>query len=692
MNHSQLEVMIYQIVDDTMLKKNRTDGTGWEWGWADLQRDWMDASPNRFAYRCLPLSIVNQTGWWIKNPVGFTATWRGVSLPGTIDFQFDGAPDTWSGWINNQFGGGIITWNTPFLFRTRPEGSRLLVCGPVNQFKTYAQPLTALIESDWMSMSFTMNWKVVLPNQPVRFDAGEPLFQAIPLVSNVCADLEAASVTYQRLTDDPEVYQAYQAWNEGRRNFHVQKAKGEVKPDDWQKDYFHGRDSLGQAPATVHMTKVKPPPVRFLPQAVSSQQSRSQPLAGSLAPSVVVDGPHGSAAAHPQASCPFGHQTQEHQTMPRQVAAQQAEARRAEPEMHDEIPVQTAATSVAMVQQHSALAAARVRVDDDWRRWIAENLMLEHAPNDVLAAMTAAGIDHDEAVREIQLAQQSPYLKGSDLLRNRLRKRNWLIATYRKLNRLHPGSSEIERRHKLSRQELLSDYYTANRPVIITGMMDDWPAMRKWNLDFFHERFGAREIEVQMGRNAGTNYEIEREKFISKIKFSQFIEMIRSSNGTNDFYLTANNNSSNKKALPELWDDIIQVPEYLDGSDRFGGFFWMGPAGTITPFHHDLTNNFMAQVIGRKRVKIAPSWDMPLMNNDYHVFSRIDGRVSGPNPRPATDDPQILECMLNAGEILFLPIGCLHFVEGMETSVTVSFTNFVFDNDFSSFYSTYHRV
>ena len=64
--------------------------------------------------------------------------------------------------------------------------------------------------------------------------------------------------------------------------------------------------------------------------------------------------------------------------------------------------------------------------------------MLEQTPEDLLAAMTAAGIDHDEAAREIQLAQQSPYLKGSELLRNRLRKRNWLIATYRKINRLHP--------------------------------------------------------------------------------------------------------------------------------------------------------------------------------------------------------------------------------------------------------------
>src|SRR5206468_2367912 len=110
----------------------------------------------------------------------------------------------------------------------------------------------------------------------------------------------------------------------------------------------------------------------------------------------------------------------------------------------------------------------------------------------------------------------------------------------------------------------------------------------------------------------------------------------------------------------------------LDGRDPLNGFFWLGPAGTITPFHHDLTNNFMAQVIGRKRVRIAPSWDMPLMANDYHVFSRVDGRETPPSPRPALDAPQILECILHPGEILFLPIGCLHFVEGLDISVTVS--------------------
>ena len=81
----------------------------------------------------------------------------------------------------------------------------------------------------------------------------------------------------------------------------------------------------------------------------------------------------------------------------------------------------------------------------------------------------------------------------------------------------------------------------------------------------------------------------------------------------------------------------MQIPEYLDGPSnqgqgRLNGFFWMGPAGTITPFHHDLTNNFMAQVIGRKRVKIAPSWDIPLMSNHFHCYSKRDGRLMPPTP------------------------------------------------------------
>ena len=202
-------------------------------------------------------------------------------------------------------------------------------------------------------------------------------------------------------------------------------------------------------------------------------------------------------------------------------------------------------------------------VDDEWRRWIAENLMIGQPPESILEAMESSGFDPDESAQEINLAIQSPYFKGSELLLNRLKKRDWLLAVYRKSNRLHPDSAEIEHRHRLSRDEFLREYYSTNRPVIITGMMDDWPAMRKWNLDYFAEKFGDREVEVQMGRTAGANYEIEQEKYMSRIRFGDFVEKVRTAGETNDFYLTAKNNSSNRKVLPELWDDIVQIPEYL---------------------------------------------------------------------------------------------------------------------------------
>ena len=166
-----------------------------------------------------PDRLVGHEPGWIDRYLAVRRT-QAPSTSNSTALETSGAA-----WINDQFGGGIITWNTPFLFRTRPEGSRLLVGGPVNRFKPYAQPLTALIESDWMTMSFTMNWKILLSNQPVRFEPGEPLFQVIPLISNVCSDLEAASVTYQRLAEAPEVYQAYQAWNEGRQ-FSCPKGQG----------------------------------------------------------------------------------------------------------------------------------------------------------------------------------------------------------------------------------------------------------------------------------------------------------------------------------------------------------------------------------------------------------------------------------------------------------------------------------
>jgi hypothetical protein len=329
-------------------------------------------------------------------------------------------------------------------------------------------------------------------------------------------------------------------------------------------------------------------------------------------------------------------------------------------------------------------ARPAVHGDTEGRRWIAENLLLGGSPQSICEQMLGAGIAREEAVQEVQQAMASPYLAGAQRLRNRLAKHDWVLETQRRMNRLR--GADVPRRHRLSREEFLDAHYTAGRPVIITGMMDDWPAMTKWGLDYFKERCGDREVEVQFGRDADAYYELRKTVHRKTMPFGQYVDMVREAEHSNDFYMTAYNEGTNRVALAELWQDVVQIPRYLDGRDATQGFLWFGPPGTITPFHHDLTNNLMAQVLGRKRILLMPACEIAHVYNHEHCFTHVDGRNIDLRRHPDMAGVQVLSCVLNPGELLFLPVGCWHFVEGLDISVTLTFTNFLWDNDFTAEY------
>ena len=44
---------------------------------AEPRRKWMDATNQRFAYRCIPMPIANATGWELLSPIDFKVGWSG---------------------------------------------------------------------------------------------------------------------------------------------------------------------------------------------------------------------------------------------------------------------------------------------------------------------------------------------------------------------------------------------------------------------------------------------------------------------------------------------------------------------------------------------------------------------------------------------------------------------------------------
>ncbi|MGO8924393.1 MAG: DUF6065 family protein [Xanthobacteraceae bacterium] len=221
---------------------------------APAERDWMDASPQRFAYRCLPPNIANAHGWEILCPTAFSATWSGN--PGYLEVQIQTGGNAEPPAISH-FGLGILTFHLPCLFRTDP-GYDLMVQGPVNRPKDGIAPLAGVIETDWAPYSFTMNWKFTRAATPVSFAQGEPFCHVFPVKRD---ELEAIEPELHLLSEAPDLKRQFDSWTKSRAQFNadLKRPDSEASAERWQKHYYyHGVDAAAQqTPIEGHRTRLR---------------------------------------------------------------------------------------------------------------------------------------------------------------------------------------------------------------------------------------------------------------------------------------------------------------------------------------------------------------------------------------------------------------------------------------------------
>jgi hypothetical protein len=222
---------------------------------ASARRGWMDATPQGFAYRCLPLTIANSHGWVVLGESSFDAVWNGGNQPGDIALKFrqEGNPAPVS-----HFGAGILTFHIDALLRT-PPGMNLWISGPPNEPKDGIAPLTGVVEADWAPMTFTMNWRFTRPFHPVRFEAGEPICFFFPIPRDIVRNAQPETRT---LADEPELHAAHHNWRHARSAFSdgLKQQGSAAQAEGWQRHYHRGQCPAGMVAAHGHTTKVQAPP------------------------------------------------------------------------------------------------------------------------------------------------------------------------------------------------------------------------------------------------------------------------------------------------------------------------------------------------------------------------------------------------------------------------------------------------
>ncbi|KAG4979630.1 hypothetical protein JHK85_033588 [Glycine max] len=183
----------------------------------------------------------------------------------------------------------------------------------------------------------------------------------------------------------------------------------------------------------------------------------------------------------------------------------------------------------------------------------------------------------------------------------------------------------VVKKSALSLEKFLKDHYLSGCPVIISDCMSHWPAKMKWNdEDYLLRVAGDRTVPVEVGKNyLCTEWKQEL------ITFSEFLQRIKSDS--------------------------------------------CSPGGPTYLAQHPLFD----QVVGKKYIRLYSSSLSeelsPHSGTMLHNSSQVDLDDMDEKKFPKVQDLEFVDCILEEGEMLYIPPKWWHYVRSLTTSFSVSF-------------------
>jgi hypothetical protein len=230
----------------------------------------------------------------------------------------------------------------------------------------------------------------------------------------------------------------------------------------------------------------------------------------------------------------------------------------------------------------------------------------------------------------------------------------------------------IERVTSIDAERFFNTYVKRGTPVVITDLQQGWKASEIWSTPYFRSAFGTCQVGTMALRSAVCDAETYSERAAAKTSLSMVLDDVEA--GNLDGKVVACPTALLGPALAAQF----KVPFNCDAKRFFRSRIYIGPAGTVTPLHHDLPENLYAVVRGRKRITLFhPDDSKFLYRNPFWSrlpnFSQVNPEAPDLDAFPKYGRARPLVIDLKAGETLYIPSFWWHHLRNMETSIAMSF-------------------
>ncbi|MEM8764748.1 MAG: cupin-like domain-containing protein [Bacteroidota bacterium] len=228
---------------------------------------------------------------------------------------------------------------------------------------------------------------------------------------------------------------------------------------------------------------------------------------------------------------------------------------------------------------------------------------------------------------------------------------------------------QIPREKTISKKVFLRKYFKPQKPVVIERFIEDWPAYSKWNLEYFKNVAGDKEVPLYDDRPVKHDEGFNEPH--AKMKMRDYIDLLKSKPTKYRIFLW-----NLLKEVPKLQKDF-KYPDFGLRLMKGLPMLFFGGSNSHTFMHYDidLANIFHFHFEGQKQCILFPQSETPhLYKVPHSLITREDIDFSNPNLEkwPALKNAEGFIAELEHGNVLYIPEGYWHHMKYITPGFSMS--------------------